>query len=74
MDDTAAAQQSVPKQIVYENTYITGPEGYGQASLLDNQNNIHLTCISWHDCSRKRDIAVRTSKVTVYDALADFSI
>lgn len=32
MEDPAAAQQIVPKQIVYENTYITGPEGYGRVS------------------------------------------
>ena len=34
MEDPAAAQHSVPKQIVYENTYITGPEGYWQVLCL----------------------------------------
>ena len=34
MEEASGGQQSVRKQIVYENTYFTGPEGYGQASLL----------------------------------------
>lgn len=30
MEDAAAAPYAAPKQITYENTYITEPEGYGE--------------------------------------------
>ena len=33
MDDGASLQPAVPKQIVYENTFLTGPDAYGPASL-----------------------------------------
>lgn len=34
MEDAAAAPYSAPKQITYENTYITDPEGYGEVRTM----------------------------------------
>lgn len=40
MED-AAAPYTAPKQITYENTFITEPEGYGQVKLLLLHNLQH---------------------------------
>ena len=44
MDDTASVLSGPPKQLIDENTYITGPEGYGEVrhTLNKIQNNAML--------------------------------
>ena len=42
IDDTASVLSGPPKQLIDENTYITGPEGYGE--VRDNYTQKPKMC------------------------------
>ena len=42
IDDTASVLSGPPKQLIDENTYITGPEGYGE--VRDSYDHSHEGC------------------------------
>ncbi|CAK0782866.1 hypothetical protein CVIRNUC_006061 [Coccomyxa viridis] len=66
LDDTASVLSGPPKQLIDENTYITGPKGYGEAYVFKQQKVRDVVQSNLRDCMEgQRYDPVKASKVTI---------